>query len=149
MVKQRSNGWTAASLGFVSKVHGANMGPTCGRQDPGGPHVGHVNLAVWVRIPVLSGLKRNAVTTKTSIWRTDGYNISDRFEINSFWGMPILIKIYLIHRVILTTSNAASGDNFIKMTIFVFQWCCVQTYRPYCIGFNMLRKKKKSKESKQ
>ena len=31
-----------------SKVHGANMGSTCGRQDPGGPHVGHVNRAIWV-----------------------------------------------------------------------------------------------------
>ena len=31
-----------------SKVHGANMGPTGGRQDPGGPHVGHMNLAIWV-----------------------------------------------------------------------------------------------------
>ena len=31
-----------------SNVHWANMGPTWGRQDPGGPHVGHVNLAIWV-----------------------------------------------------------------------------------------------------
>ena len=30
-----------------SKVHGANMGPTWGRQDPGGSHVGAVNLASW------------------------------------------------------------------------------------------------------
>ena len=30
-----------------SKVHGTNMGPIWGRQDPGGPHVGPVNLAVW------------------------------------------------------------------------------------------------------
>ena len=29
------------------KVHGANMGPTWGRQDPGGPHVGPMNLAFW------------------------------------------------------------------------------------------------------
>ena len=29
-----------------SKVHGANMGPVWGRQDPGGPHVG----------PMLSGM---------------------------------------------------------------------------------------------
>ena len=28
-----------------SKVHGANMGPTRGRQDPGGPRVGPMNLA--------------------------------------------------------------------------------------------------------
>ena len=31
----------------VSKVHGANMGPIWGRQDPGGPHVGPVNFAIW------------------------------------------------------------------------------------------------------
>ena len=30
-----------------SKVHGANMGPICGRQDPGGSHVGPMNLAIW------------------------------------------------------------------------------------------------------
>ena len=29
-----------------SKVHGANMGPFWGRQDPGGPHVGPMNLAI-------------------------------------------------------------------------------------------------------
>ena len=23
------------------------MGPTWGQQDPGGPHVGHMNLAIW------------------------------------------------------------------------------------------------------
>ena len=30
-----------------SKVHGATMGPNWGRQDPGGPHVGPMNLAIW------------------------------------------------------------------------------------------------------
>ena len=30
-----------------SKIHGDNMGPFWGRQDPGGPHVGHMNLAIW------------------------------------------------------------------------------------------------------
>ena len=29
------------------KVHEANMGHTWGRQDPGGPHVGPMNLAIW------------------------------------------------------------------------------------------------------
>ena len=29
------------------KFHGANMGPTWGRQDPGGPHVGPMNFAIW------------------------------------------------------------------------------------------------------
>ena len=31
-----------------SKVHEAYMGPTWGRQDPGGPHVGPMNLAIRV-----------------------------------------------------------------------------------------------------
>ena len=30
-----------------SKVHGANMGPPWGRQDPGAPHVGPMNFAIW------------------------------------------------------------------------------------------------------
>ena len=31
-----------------SKIHGTNMGPISGRQDPGGPHVGPMNFAIWV-----------------------------------------------------------------------------------------------------
>ena len=30
-----------------SKVHGVNMGPIWGQQDPGGPHVGPMNFAIW------------------------------------------------------------------------------------------------------
>ena len=29
------------------KVHGASMGPIWDRQDPGGPHVGPINFALW------------------------------------------------------------------------------------------------------
>ena len=45
-----------------SKVHRANMGPTWGRQDPGGPHVGHLNLAIWDSI--------------APFWFEDNHNIS-------------------------------------------------------------------------
>ena len=30
-----------------SMVHGANMGPIWGWQDPGGPHFGPMNFAIW------------------------------------------------------------------------------------------------------
>ena len=30
-----------------SKVHGANIGPIWGRQDPGGPMLAPMNLAIW------------------------------------------------------------------------------------------------------
>ena len=35
-----------------SKVHGTNMGPILGRQDPGGPHFGPMNFAIWDIISV-------------------------------------------------------------------------------------------------
>ena len=47
-------GWglffTASHMGGYrdSKIHGANMRPSWGRQDPGGPHVGPMNFAIWV-----------------------------------------------------------------------------------------------------
>ena len=42
-------GWgnNPADMDPDSKVHGANMGPIWGRQDPGGPHVGPMNFAIW------------------------------------------------------------------------------------------------------
>ena len=45
---------TAYSLPYPdSKIHGTNVGPTWGRQDPGWPHVGHTKLAIWVDIGVV------------------------------------------------------------------------------------------------
>ena len=38
--------WYILSTIPDSKIHGANMGPIWGRQDPGGPHVGPMNLAI-------------------------------------------------------------------------------------------------------
>ena len=43
-----------------SKVHGAHMGPTWGRQDPGEPHVGPINFAIWGEA-VLDDLDSSAV----------------------------------------------------------------------------------------
>ena len=44
-----------------SKVHGANMGPIWGRQDPGGPHVGPMNFAIrelfWRMICIINQLR--------------------------------------------------------------------------------------------
>ena len=37
-----------------SKVHGANMAPIWGRQDPGGPRVGPMNFAIWVLLDVIT-----------------------------------------------------------------------------------------------
>ena len=40
--------WTVSINNHDSKgQHGANMGPIWDRQDPGGPHVGPMNFAIW------------------------------------------------------------------------------------------------------
>ena len=47
-----------------SKVHGADMGPTWGRQDPGGTHVGPMNCAIW---DVMSW-KKTLLSTFSFLW---------------------------------------------------------------------------------
>ena len=44
-----------------SKVHGTNMGPIWGQQDPGGPHVGPMNFAIWV--PYVYKMEINTTST--------------------------------------------------------------------------------------
>ena len=46
-----------------SKVHGADMGPIWGRQDPGGPHVCPMNFPIWVSIAEDTTPLRPAINT--------------------------------------------------------------------------------------
>ena len=41
-----------ASSDPASKIPVAIMGPIWGRQDPGGPHVGPINFAIWGALPL-------------------------------------------------------------------------------------------------
>ena len=41
------NGYVSTHTYPDSKVRWVNMGPTWGRQDPDGSHVGPMNLAIW------------------------------------------------------------------------------------------------------
>ena len=56
-----------------SKLHGANVGPIWGGQDPGGPHVGPMNLIIWVTmitpLPAsqLRGARPSAATVITAL----------------------------------------------------------------------------------
>ena len=70
------NGTSTLGNGFPdSKVHGANMGLIWVRQDPGGPHVGPMNLAIWL-VGEQSSLtnNRHAITN----YFTGVLNTSDR-----------------------------------------------------------------------
>ena len=80
-----------------SKVHGANMGPIWGRQDPGGPHVGNMNFAIWEGFVVffvsLSKLLNNS------------QHITKRTELHNVWNMcdirhyfDIINKVWCIYQ---------------------------------------------------
>ena len=43
-VSKRTPCFCPSTMSPDSKVHGANMGPIWGRQDPGGPHVGPMKI---------------------------------------------------------------------------------------------------------
>ena len=50
------------------------MGPIWGRQDPGGPHVGHMNFAIWDDMA--------SILYHCSVWWNNCAD--DIFELNQF-----------------------------------------------------------------
>ena len=58
-----------------SKVYGANMVPTWGRQDPGGHHVGPMNVVIWVTEVVRFCHLNISLTINPLMW-SDGYQAS-------------------------------------------------------------------------
>ena len=59
-----------------SKVHGANMGPIWGRQDPGGSHVGPMNFVIWV-----------------GSWKSAGWNMMASWHEHTFWtDVPLCVR---------------------------------------------------------
>ena len=84
-----------------SKVHGAIVGPTWGRQDPGGPHVGHMKLAIWVKLqmayiyiatfylPLLSAYRFEGHIVIIQILPTVWYNVLHEIWISIFFPAQI------------------------------------------------------------
>ena len=81
--------WRCISLNIYpnSQVHGANMGPFWGQQDPGGPHVGPMNFAIWVVMAA------HNVTVYIRSWIMDIHNcIMDIHRYHELW-MSIIEKV--------------------------------------------------------
>ena len=80
-----------------SKVHGANMGPIWGRQDPGGPHVGPMNFAIWEGLSPCHTVE--PVIPVPVIYFISGINCveitGDRINAQLAWGvMAMVLPIY-------------------------------------------------------
>ena len=94
-----------------SKLQGANVGPTWGRQDPDGPHVGHMNLAIWGII----SLQKNAMKSRWLL------------EWIPFHDMEILINISIINTselvLILIMAWCQTGDKPFLFFSWRTAWC--------------------------
>ena len=93
--------WACVDYNYIntpdSKVHGANMGPIWGRQDPGGPHVGPMNFIMWDHVLRLC----QSIMQQTKIRSTDAREIRPWDEIctktcNVFVKLPACILNILI-----------------------------------------------------
>ena len=113
-----------------SKVHGANMGPIWGRQDPGGPHVGSMNFAIWVHM--YFSVVRN--------WQRDLANSRDIFNVNwstqyrgfgrSITYMQINIYIFACtHTTLKTNWKMKSEYSYTDLTTDDTAWVyCILIY---------------------
>ena len=68
-----------------NEVHGAKMGSTWGRQDPGGPHRGHMNLAIWAG--VLSGSFANVSHQSSVLTPATPVSILNTQQMTDFPGL--------------------------------------------------------------
>ena len=62
------------------KVNGANMGPIWGRQDSGGPHIGPMNIAIWIH-------------KEHQVYHCHGLKLSLRMEIAFMWFSFAITKL--------------------------------------------------------
>ena len=117
-----------------SKVHGANMGPSWGRQDPelGGPHIDPVNFAVWENSTqhVCSCL---CVANKGGPLMIQIYNLSD------IWG-PLMNETY--NTLIVVVFKSPKRDlrwynGHIPLGLYRFiQYYLTETLYSFCLAKN-------------
>ena len=94
------------------KVHGANMGPTWGWQDPGGPHVGPMNLAIWALTGARALFQHNDCLSRyikhiikiRQLWDHLIFIMSSVYNGNSYtgitelyWNKPPIVRDHLVY----------------------------------------------------
>ena len=123
-----------------SKVHGANMGPIWGRQDPSGPHVGPMNLAIW---DSTSGISTDVFCQKRFLTNLHSCLASYRSHSSSGIGIPIItirrsrdvlifiMEILMPARRHLFTEIPPLGFNIYVLYVCTMQGLC--TWKVYTI----------------
>ena len=80
-----------------SKVHGTNMGPIWGRQDPGGPDVGPMNFAIWEIMQVVK------TRVKKEMWHYAQRRYSSDYllmhGVRASVGLLLICRVFCAHHI--------------------------------------------------
>ena len=95
-----------------SKAYGANMGPIWGRQDPGGPHIGPMNFAIWVEY-----------LTEVSNLRMEMCTFLFRMEHCGIWNRCILGFMKLVY----WGNSQCKYDGFAGVVYEILRWMSYHT----------------------
>ena len=113
-----------------NKVHGANMGTTWGRQDPGGPHVGHVNFAIW-DMPVHTEFKLcivvqcvHVATCYITDWSHEQlvHDYNDMYELMppGWIALQLINRQWMLECWVTNSRYVGNGNNQHKMKFIAF-----------------------------
>ena len=67
------------------------MGPICGRQDPGGPHVGAMNFAIWVVYLVMWFR-----TARVKLWNINNSLLHNKPLLNEYTDQGCMAYEFII-----------------------------------------------------
>ena len=71
-----------------NKLHGANMGPIWSRQDPSGPHVGPMNLTIWISFSKFVWLSMISCISRISLKNGRSFYLCKEW-LQYLWLSPI------------------------------------------------------------
>ena len=101
-----------------SKIHGANVRPTWGRQEPGGTHVGHTTLAIWDTLnhPALCLFRTEHwslclhifITYSWHIFNTISQHVLTLRKVGSF--LYLFLQVLSAHEAALTSVTLSNSD---------------------------------------
>ena len=115
-----------------SKVYGAKMGPTWGRQDPGGPHVGRMNLAIWDTPLHWGRVTHKCVSKITIIGSDNGLSPGQRQAI--IWNNAGILLIRPLGTNFSEIFIGVQTFSFKKMDMKMSS----EKWRPFRLGLNGL-----------
>ena len=97
-----------------SKVHGANIGPIWGRQDPGGPHVGPMNFVIWAQVPSTAAPRLGTSWPKNVAWVIKVYSVWTKGSSVSGHEEPLLDKGNTTEILSITTECLDAHNQFLE-----------------------------------